>query len=155
MNASAAGSPRSPSVARVRPRRFLVAGVVSAGIAVAITVWALGGSGLPASGPSTVTLSGYSTTNGNCSDIYCPAVVLGQDLLPSGVNVSVLWIDVSHGQAALRVWGPGGTQQFPCGSPGAASECAFESQGGNYTFVASSSSAQYGQQVNYTLTYSR
>lgn len=155
MDASVAESPGSPSRRRVRSRRAAVAGIVAAGVAVAITVWALGGLGSPASGPSTVTLSGYSTTNGNCSDIYCPAVVFGEDLLPSWVNVSVLWIDVSHGQAALRVWGPGGTQQFPCGSPGAAGECAFGSQGGNYTFVASSSSAQYGQQVNYTLTYSR
>ncbi len=155
MNASAAGSPRSPSVARVRPRRFLVAGAVSAGIAVAITVWALGGWGAPASGPSTITLSGFATTPGNCSGRVwgCSAVTSGEQPLPSDVNVSVHWIDVSNGQAGLGVWGPSSVRWSPCGNVGTAGECAFVSEGGNYSFGANSSPAQYGQQVNYTLAY--
>ncbi len=155
MDASASGSPRSPSLERVRPRRVLVTGIMVTGIAVAITVLVIGGWGTPASGPSTVTLSGYATTNGNCSDIYCPAVIFGEDLLPSGVNVSVHWIDVTNGQAVLDFSGHSGYRWSPCGSMGTAGECAFLSVGGNYTFGANSSPAQYGQQVNYTLTYSR
>ena len=74
---------------------------------------------------------------------------------PAQVREQIHWIDVTNGQAVLDFSGHSGYRWSPCGSMGTAGECAFLSAGGNYTFGANSSPAQYGQQVNYTLTYSR
>lgn len=121
---------------------FAIAIVATAGILAAF-------SPRVASAP---TFSGQVKTAGSVYCGYGCLAIYGFARVPSNVNVSLQWTDISGGVVNFGWWYAG--PWIWCGGPGSAGSCVFHSLGGNYTFAANDAVAnQTSQRVNYTGSY--
>jgi hypothetical protein len=94
----------------------------------------------------------------SCGGIIRPLCgLMGNTSIPSGVNVSIDWVDLSGGTAGYWVvaenlgfyFGP----IVVCGGYGSSFSCHFVSVGGVYEFGAASFVDEPNQTVSYTGTY--
>jgi hypothetical protein len=100
--------------------------------------------------------SGIAPNQLTCGGLIVPPCgVMGNASIPSGVNVTIHWTDLSGGTAGYWVQ----AQSLPpiswdiCGGRGPNFTCHFLSVGGVYAFGAASFVDEPNQTVSYTGTY--